>query len=65
MTDYRLNTERTVAVSNEYCWQPMETCPIAVKILLIGGGGIATIGQYNGRDEFWKGWAALPQVKKD
>jgi hypothetical protein len=50
-----------VAVDQDYFWQPMETCPLAVKVQLLGAGGVATYGQWDGRNPFWKGWAPLPK----
>lgn len=63
MTDHHINNSRTAAVSDVCFWQPMATCPLALKVLLLGQGGIASIGQYNGKEAFWQGWAALPQRK--
>ena len=34
------NRDRTVAVDPDYCWQPMGTCPLGVKVQLLGGGGV-------------------------
>ena len=61
--NHHLNIERTVAVSDTQYWQPMTTCPLSVKVLLLGKGGVATIGQYH-PDKFWVGWSPLPQVRK-
>lgn len=57
---YRLTNDRSAAVAPAMHYQPMSTCPIAVKVILLGAGGVATIGQYNGRDTFWQGWHPLP-----
>lgn len=53
-----------VAVDQNYFWQPIETCPRGVKVQLLGQGGVAMYGTYNGRDTFYTAWAALPKVKK-
>lgn len=65
MTDstYKLNKDRTVAVSNFEFWQDdMNTCPRSVKVQLLGQGGVAHYGTYNG-DKFWVAWAPLPRRK--
>lgn len=62
---HTINTDHTVAVSTEYYWQPMRTCPLGVKLLLLGMGGVATVGQYNGKELFWQGWFPLPKTRKD
>ena len=56
-----LNRDRTVAVDPDYYWQPMATCPLGVKVQLLGLGGVATYGQYLRGDTFWQGWAPLPK----
>jgi len=53
-----------VAVSTEHFYMPMTTCPIAVKVLLLGDG-VATVGHYNGKDRHWRGWYPLPRIQKD
>ena len=55
------NRDRTVAVDPDYYWQPMATCPLAVKVQLLGAGGVATYGQGGRGDSFWQGWAPLPK----
>lgn len=63
---YRINTAKTAAVSSEAVFMPMHTCPRAVKVILLGAGGVATIGQYNGpKDDFWIGWHPLPKKGKE
>ena len=57
----KLNATKTVAVSTIVYWEPMSSCPIGVKVQLLGLGGVATYGQYiRGGDDFWQGWAAVP-----
>ncbi len=58
-----LNSNRTVAVDPDYYWQPMTTCPRGVKCQLLGRGGVAVYGTYNGKDTFWQCWAPLPKRK--
>lgn len=63
---YHLNSARNTAVSSEAQFLPIETCPRAVKVILLGAGGVATIGQYSGpRDTFWVGWSPLPRKPKE
>lgn len=62
--NHRINSDRTAAVAMDAHYLPMHTCPIAVKVLLLGAGGVATVGTYNGKDKFWKGWFPLPKVRK-
>lgn len=64
MTGYKLNADRDVAVSTDVYWHPMSTCPIAVKVFLLGQGGVATVGQYNGKNGFWQGWYPCPKVRR-
>lgn len=57
---YRLNTEGTVAVDEHNEWLPMDQCPVNVKVQLIGAGGSAVYGEFDGEDKFWRGWAPVP-----
>jgi len=58
---HTLNTDRTVAVATDVYWLPMDTCPKNVKVLLLGIGDSATIGSFDGRNRFWKGWSPIPK----
>ena len=60
-----LNSERNVAVDKTYYWQPIGTCPRGVKVQLLGAGGVAVYGQFNGKDDFWTHWAPLPVRRKE
>ena len=60
-----LNSDRTVAVDRGYEWQPIDTCPRSVKVQLLGKGGVAIYGTYDGEDPFWIGWAPLPCRPKE
>lgn len=62
--NHRINSDRTAAVAHDAQYLPMTTCPRAVKVLLLGAGGVATIGQYDGKEPFWRGWHPLPKVRK-
>jgi hypothetical protein len=54
------DTSKEVAVDIGYFWQPIDTCPRGVKVQLLGQGGVAAYGNFNGHDDFWVGWAPLP-----
>jgi hypothetical protein len=60
-----LDSSAEVAVDKFYHFQPMNTCPIGVKVQLLGDGGVAVYSQYNGKDTFWQGWAPVPTKKKE
>lgn len=59
---HKLNGDQSVAVATDVFFnEDMATCPIGVKVQLLGAGGVATYGSYNGRDTFWIGWAPVPK----
>lgn len=59
---HRLNADQTVAVATDVFWnEDMATCPRGAKVQLLGAGGVASYGVYNGRDTFWIGWAPVPK----
>lgn len=60
----KLNATKTVAVSTVVYWQEMESCPIGVKVALLGEGGVALFGTYRKGDKGWQGWAAVPARRK-
>lgn len=62
---HALNSERTVAVAEDYYWQPMSTCPRSVKVQLLGAGGVAVYAVYDGKNTFWEGWAPVPRRKTE
>lgn len=64
-TDYKVNSDKTAAVSTDAEFLPMSTCPRGVKVILLGAGGVATIGQYDGKEPFWKGWHPMLRKPKD
>ena len=63
MTDIHISQSK-VAVDREYYFQHIDTCPRGVKVQLLGGGGVAVYGNYNG-DPFWEGWAPVPSRPKE
>lgn len=61
---YKLNKDATVAVAQDYFWGPIDSCPLGVKVQLLGKGGVAQYGQYSRKDTFWTDWAPLPKTRK-
>lgn len=56
-----LNSSKSVAVADDYFFnEDMAQCPHGVKVQLLGQGGVASYGHYNG-DPFWIGWAPVPR----
>lgn len=57
-----LNRDATVAVSPTYTYnEDMSQAPRGVKLILLGASGVAVLTEYNGKNTFWVGWAALPR----
>lgn len=60
-TAYHLNSNKSVAVADDYYWnENMKDCPRGTKVQLLGAGGVAAYGLYFG-DAFWESWAPLPK----
>ncbi len=58
---HKLNADQTVTVATDVFWnEDMTTAPRGTKCQLLGAGGVATYGVYNG-DPFWIGWCPLPK----
>lgn len=64
---FRLDSTKAAVVSNDYYWIPIDaSTPTSVKILLLGRGGVASLGQYVHRPtetQFWSHWAPLPRKR--
>jgi hypothetical protein len=64
---HKLDSTKAAVVSNDYYWIPIDaSTPTGVKILLLGRGGVASLGQYihrPGQTQFWTHWAALPRKR--
>ena len=61
-TAFKLTTDQSTAVATDYYWdEDMSLCPRGAKVQLLGAGGVATYGVYNGRDPFWVSWAPCPK----
>ena len=67
MTDtFKLNKDNTVAVATDYYWERIgPDTPRGVKLQLLGIGGVAAYGQYDGKNKFWTHWAPLPKRRED
>ena len=60
---HTLNNDNTVAVSPDIDWLPInKDTPRGVKMFLYGIGGVASIGHWDGKTKFWRGWLPLPKV---
>lgn len=59
---HTINSASTVAVATDYFWQPIDTnTPRGVKLQLLGKGGVAVYGTWNGKDPFYTHWAPVPK----
>lgn len=62
-SNIHISESKSVAVSQDRYWQPMETCPRGVKVALLNPGKVAVFGQSHGHGgEPWLGWDPLPKV---
>ena len=61
----KIDSSGAAAVDPDYFWQPMTTCPRGVKVQLLGKGGVAMYGNYNGKDQFYTHWAPLPKLNRE
>jgi hypothetical protein len=62
--DWKVTHDKVAAVSKSTVWLPIETCPKGLKCLLLGAGGVALLGTYNG-DPFFTDWHPLPRRRSD
>lgn len=62
---HTVNAAGTVAVSTTQYWEPMATCPRGVKVQLLGEGGVAVYGLWDGRNKFWEAWAPMPRRREE
>ena len=63
---HTLNNDKTVAVAVDTFWLPIgPDTPRGVKLQLLGEGGVATYGHYDGKNKFWVSWAPLPKRRHD
>ena len=63
---FKLSKDGSVAVATDYYWQPIDAdTPRGVKLQLLGAGGVAVHGMWDGKNKFWTHWAPLPKVRKN
>lgn len=64
---YKLDSTETTAVAAEFYWIPIDNdTPRGVKVLLLGRGGVASLGHYHhkpGESIFFTHWAPLPRKR--
>jgi hypothetical protein len=49
-------------VAVDYYWLPIDAdTPKGVKLQLLGKGGVAVYGTWNGKDPFYTHWAPVPK----
>lgn len=60
---HKLSADGAAAVDLDYYWQPVDTCPLGVKVQLLSIAGVAVYGNYIRNDDFWVGWAPLPRKR--
>ena len=60
-TNHTVNTTEKIAVASDYYLQPMQTCPVGVKVQLENPGGVLCYSTWNGTDTHWQSWAPLPK----
>ena len=59
---HTINSSSTVAVAVDYYWLPINSdTPKGVKVQLLGKGGVAVYGTWNGKDTFYTHWAPVPK----
>lgn len=57
----KITADRAAAVDQTYHWQPLDTCPLSVKVQLLTTTGVAVYGQFSGGTKGYIGWAPLPK----
>lgn len=63
---YTLNKDKSVAVATDYFWIPIDhSTPHGVKLQLLGQGGVAIYGNWDGKNTFFTHWAPLPKIPKE
>lgn len=65
MDETTINTAGTVAIDPNYYWRPIgSNTPRGVKLQLLGKGGVAVYGLWDGKNNYWTHWAPLPVMPK-
>ena len=61
--NFKLNTDRSVAVDQDYFWKRIDKdTPRGVKLQLLTQGGIAVHGHWDGQTSFYTHWTPLPKL---
>lgn len=60
----QLDSTAIAAVDKGYSFIPIATAPRGAKVQLLGRGGVAVYGIYDG-NPFWIGWAPVPCIPKE
>jgi hypothetical protein len=60
---YRINSDKSAAVSTDQFFRPMDCCPKGVKVIALSKHGVARIDIYSGQDDL-VGWFPMPRVPK-
>jgi hypothetical protein len=64
-SQYHVNASGQAAVADGYYWLPIdENTPRGVKLQLLTVHGVGVIGQWDGRDKQWVGWAPMPKKRE-
>ena len=58
---YRINTDKSAAVSTDYFYQPIETAPRGVKIIGLSATNVARIDKIGKDSGDLIAWAPLPK----
>lgn len=62
--NHRLTADGAAAVATDFFYnEDMSRAPRGAKLVLLGEGGVASIGTYAG-EPFWIGWAPLPKRRR-
>jgi hypothetical protein len=62
---HQISSDGAAAVDQNYYWQPIETCPLGVKVQLLGRSGVAIYSTYSRKDKFFTHWAPLPKLRRN
>lgn len=62
---FKLNRDRSTAVALDHYWIPIGAdTPRGVKLLLLGAGGVAQLGLWDGKTKFWTHWVPMPKKRE-
>ena len=61
--NWHLNHDKSAAVSDDYTWIPIKSCPMGPKVLMLTNGGTAVIGVFHNQSGY-SHWAPLPRQER-